>query len=467
MRLRLLLTGLSVAVGACDATSLTPASSDAAAAHVADADTPSAADDGPDATPTTGTAQVADAARLEDTSAHVDAAAQADAATEPDAAALADAGPRVDAGSSWKLGMNDVTILAPLPTSVSSPVLLRGTDVAEDGARLVPKDLFDRLGGFTCFSAADAGTCPDEGLLLNTDYENLHLVAVRFDLCDRTQPGICAAGEDAGLRLVWQPVRGQSVAFADAGIHAFFAIPHAQLPSALTTLRELAQLQGAPVTSPLLVSPALSDSKQPAYAEKLRAFVRAHALRSRLVRLAMNVQPVRYAQVRWLLRGLERQADGTFRELAIPGSAAVQQDVFARGAGFEGVPAVDLPAGFSTILRETGFQEAAPEAQVAGLQALVDTEHPLKVAPGTAPCITCHTSTPLYQLRINPFALPVQEVLRSAYVTPFDVSIDMGKPPSRGRSVRGLGYVLQTPVISRRVAHETAQVLTEIAQRFP
>ena len=35
------------------------------------------------------------------------------------------------------------------------------------------------------------------------------------------------------------------------------------------------------------------------------------------------------------------------------------------------------------------------------------------------------------------------------------------------RTLRALGYLHNQPMISRRVVHETAQVLDEIAQRFP
>jgi len=41
--------------------------------------------------------------------------------------------------------MNDVTILAPLPQSLTEPVLFRGSDLADDGSALLPSALFDRV----------------------------------------------------------------------------------------------------------------------------------------------------------------------------------------------------------------------------------------------------------------------------------------------------------------------------------
>jgi hypothetical protein len=444
LQLRLLTVGVFVVLGACDGRSAERSSGDSAAADIEDA-----AAGSPDSA-------ALDAAQL------VDAAPLADAAAT-DAAPVADAAARADAGPSWPLGMNDVTILTPLPASMTAPVLLRGSDVGQDGAPLVPKDLYDRLGGFACIGSAGSSACFGEPVLLETlDYEQLHLVAVRFDLCDRNLPGTCADGEDGRLRLVWQPMRSETF-FDDAGLHAFFSIPNAQLPSALATLRELAQLQGAPVTSALAVSPGLSNPGKPGYAEGLRAFVRAYAQRAQLVRLALNAQPVIFSQVRWRMRGLERRADGVFQEMVIPGSAAVQQDVILRGVGYETTPAVDQPAGLAGVLTESVFDAASFDAKTTLVDALLAVDHPLKVAPDTTPCVACHTSTVLLEARA-PGEDVQQQQLRGAYVTSHNVSITANRSL---RTTRALGYMIKTPVISRRVAHETAQVLTEIERRFP
>ena len=119
------------------------------------------------------------------------------------------------------LDMNDVTILAPLPPSSATPVLLRGTDLADDGTAFVPRALFDRL-------AADR----ELGTLTGPDaatYDRLHLVAVRFDLCDRHLPGVCPEAEDARMRLVFQPSVTDGLA-EDVGFHAFYAIRTTRSP---------------------------------------------------------------------------------------------------------------------------------------------------------------------------------------------------------------------------------------------
>ena len=131
--------------------------------------------------------------------------------------------------------MNDVTILAPLPLSRETPVLLQGTDLADDGTAMVPRALFDRLAR----SEDGLGSSP---ILNAATYERLHLVAVRFDLCDRHLPGPCPEAEDARMRLVFQPL-SQSVVTGDvtaddAGFHAFYAIRKDEIAGAIASLRD-------------------------------------------------------------------------------------------------------------------------------------------------------------------------------------------------------------------------------------
>ena len=139
-----------------------------------------------------------------------------------------------DAGMFHPLDMNDATILAPLPASTTTPVLVRGIDLADDGTSFVPRALFDRLVG-----DADIGGQP---ILPSGSYERLHLIAVRFDLCDRHLPGPCPEAEDARLRLVFQPIADGPGAH-DVGFHAFYAIRNDEIPGAVAALRDLA---GAP-----------------------------------------------------------------------------------------------------------------------------------------------------------------------------------------------------------------------------
>jgi mono/diheme cytochrome c family protein len=139
--------------------------------------------------------------------------------------------------------------------------------------------------------------------------------------------------------------------------------------------------------------------------------------------------------------------------------------VFLRGTGVQTSPIVDLPPGLAGILPTSMFEAATSDAQTKMLEALLAVDHPLKVAPDTAPCVACHTSTPVLDARA-PAGVDVWGI-RGAYVSSHNITVETRASPGGAGRVRAFGYIGRTPVISRRVAHETAQVLSEIEQRFP
>lgn len=348
------------------------------------------------------------------------------------------------------LGMNDVTILAPLPASVAEPVLLLGSDEADDGSPLVPQGLVDRLD--------DDASIP---ILTPEAYDRLHLVAVRFDLCDHDEPGPCPTSGDASLRLVFQPLN-DSFGAEDVGFHAFYSIQEAEIPAALQTLVELSELRTGPA-EPLAVSAALTEGNAE-YIETLRAFVRAYAGEQRLVRLTMNAQPSIFASITWLFRGLER--DGSeFEDMLIEGtSETTQQVMLVSESFFQVTPVSDTPEGLALALDFSGFNAASESERTAALEALVAIDNPLTSAPDRVACVGCHTSTVSLAARSTEMGLD-PEALAGRYVTSFDVSIDAGESATLDRTLRALGWLGTVPLISQRVANDTALVLDDLARR--
>jgi hypothetical protein len=313
----------------------------------------------------------------------------------------------------------------------------------------IPPALFDRLG--------------KNELRSYEAYPNLDLIAVRFDLCDRHQPGDCPETEDGRLRLVFQPLSTGPIA-QDVGLHAFYAIRNDELPSAVAALRELARL--APAQSGALrVSPALSAPGPEAYAARLRAFVKRYGGEARLVRLTVNMLPETSSQFRWTLRGVERAGDA-FVDIPIVGTTEVSQAVVLSGdPGYRMMPSIDEPSGLLGAITTTTFDAADLSTKRNYLAALAAVDNPRSHTAETVPCVACHVSTVLMSARagttIDPLALP------GRYTSTFDLSIAEGKSAQTSRTLRALGYLAQQPMISRRVVNETAQTLTEIEARFP
>jgi len=352
--------------------------------------------------------------------------------------------------------LNDVTILAPLPQPGAPPVLLSGTDLAEDGSPFVPRDLYD---GVTNVSGMPLPT-------LDTGYARLQLVAVRFDLCDRHLPGPCVASDDAVLRLVFQPISAQGIA-ADIGFHLFQVIPGDQVAATVGLLRELASLNvpDVAVTGVLGVSAALAGPNRDSYAAKLRELVRRHGGQGSLIRLTMNAQNLNASALVWVLRGLEKKGD-VFVDVAIAGTTDLFETVTMTGSpGFDVRPSADTPVGLAGVISQLKFDAADGPTKRGYLATLAAVDNPLTNSADTVPCVGCHVATVLMNARassasIDPLALP------GRYLSAFDPSVAGGNSATTPTTLRALGYLGTKPMISQRVVNETAQVLTEIGQRF-
>ncbi|MBX3222297.1 MAG: hypothetical protein KF795_17390 [Labilithrix sp.] len=372
----------------------------------------------------------------------------ADPAPTPDAPPPGDPGPYV------ALGLNDVTILAPVPKDAAG-ALLGASDSADDGAAIVPRDVFERV---ALPPVPESGTMP---VVPAETYDRLQVVAVRFDLCDRNLPGACAAADDGRVRLVFQPFSAGG--FDDIGFHAFYSVPAAEIADMVKDVRELAELQRAPRTSPLEVSPALSAGKAD-YRDKLRAMLRRRAGGTKLVRLTMNAQPLVFSQVRWVMRGVEKK-DGAFVDTVIPGVAGSTQEVITSGpTGFESKPVVEAPAGLSEVIDDTTFAAATDARKRELLDVLADADNPNETAPDTVSCIACHTSTSLMDVRAKSLGVDPKTIPR-VYTSSYDLSV--GGLLRERRVIRALGYFGDAPMISQRVVNDSAQVLDELDARFP
>lgn len=354
-------------------------------------------------------------------------------------------------GAAGPLGMNDVSMLVPLPPS-DAPTLFRASDPTVEGTPILPVAIYD-----------DAITIPGRPGELGDFYDQLHVVALRFDLCDRVALGPCPEGAEGSLRLVFQPVFGATG--VDLGFHAFYTIPPADVPGVVARLRTLAAMRGEPTTSPLGPSQVLATDA--AYRDEVRAMVNDLARPSRLMRVTAMGQVVIAAAFRWVFHGIERR-NGVFEEMVLPDTNdGLTQDVLLLDqASYRLTPEVDLPAGLQLALSRSDFGSAGASERTAALRALIDVENPLTHTADTVQCASCHVSTVALAHRamdagVDPRTLP------GAFTSPFDLSIARGASATDDTLIRGFGWVGNDAAISQRVVNETANVLAEIQARFP
>lgn len=82
----------------------------------------------------------------------------------------------------------------------------------------------------------------------------------------------------------------------------------------------------------------------------------------------------------------------------------------------------------------------------------------------TVQCVACHATTNVAPHRVASTGLAeVWANLDGRFTAPFDLA-PLG---DHARTLRAFGYAHTTPLISVRVATETANVLAEIATTFP
>ena len=274
----------------------------------------------------------------------------------------------IDAPPGRALGLNDVTVLVPLPATVDEPVLatIVGVDrpLIEHGTVewLVNPDIGAKNG-------------------LPIAYADFHVVGLRFDLCAREGPGPCAVGADGQLRVVLQPLypTATGVFAHDVGLHALYPIPAAELPAVIAELRALAALADVPRTARLGVSPALVAAV-PGYRERLRELTLRFARRDRITRLTVLGQEATSAAFAWILRGGDL-VDGRL----LAGGNAV----------FATEPVADAPRGFATAINGATFGAATRAEQEQALAALIELADPTRHDPSTVQCLGCHVATHL------------------------------------------------------------------------
>jgi hypothetical protein len=348
--------------------------------------------------------------------------------------------------------MNDLSILLPLPRDPRVPVLA----TAAGGALIAPA-WFDALVADRRDIAPKTG-----GPVALGDF---HVVALRFDLCDRFTVGPCPAAVPGRLRLVLQPLytaAGETLAH-DVALHAFYEIPAGELAAMVAELRTLAALQHAPPDAPLGVSPAASD---PAYLARLRALAMRYATADHLVRLTVIGQRAESAAFAWIFRGLDRAGAG-FAPLRIPEIDADEQTLQVAGGDtiYLTRPMVDAPAGFAIATNGAEFAAAAAGERTRALAALAEIQNPALHGTEDTQCVGCHVATYLTARRAQASGIDAATVA-GRFTSRHDLRV-RSVAERDPRVVRAFGWVAKFPAISQRVANDTAQALSEIDARFP
>jgi len=359
-------------------------------------------------------------------------------------AGAADAGPPLPA-----LGMNDVSVLLPIPTKANAGSYLGPTSEGAKGP-LLSKASYDQIPKF--------GMEPVEGL----DYAIMRVIGMRFDACFPAP-----AGCEPQIRLVMQPITPTGDAL-DSAIHLFYRLTEEEIAKVVERLRQLRAATPETKDAPLQVSPAIvAQGVDGAYATGLRDLVLEFAGEQNFSRMTffLRAPPI---QEEWFFGGFDRK-DGVLTKLDIVGVGKGNQRVDRPETpeGFEYVftPEGNKPEDTSALIVSATAKTAPPEKVKAALEGFVRIENPKKYGPDQLPCAGCHVSTVVTEfakasLGLDPDALP------DAYKSSRDLSLstEVGKTV---KSLRAFGYFEKKAMISKRVINESAEIADDLEKRFP
>lgn len=366
------------------------------------------------------------------------------------------------------LGMNDVSILFPLPRNQGERThflwLLPGE--GEEGPGFDPRFIpsLPRLNG---------------DVPSRLGYPSAMITALRYDPCARGEDGVCAAQLRLGAQVVITSESGVEL-LDDAAAHLFYALTDAESSEIVEELAALRALSPVPTDGPLGVHPALPRGMDGPFAAALRALVVEHCRLDNLVRITANA----FAMDNWTFTRLD-VIDGVLVRRDIPNVAAGGTSQSWLRQAF--VNDLEDPSGtilpspveedFSYLLSAASYLEgrpADPDAAGRAARAVLRTENPRLRGTEEVDCASCHLAT---QARLFAERRGVLFDGEERYVAPRGVDTTLVLSPklvgNLGATISfgwhtnhdAEGEIEHLSSISQRVINETAEVVDHLAGR--
>ena len=364
-----------------------------------------------------------------------------------------------DAGvSAEALGLNEVSIVLPLPQASTLGLMLAPTDVGPQG------ELFP------------GWAMPTPALVQSQDrasaIQSLRVVALRIDPCS---PFIGATDLSACQRIlhvIFQPVSldgsGQATT-SDAAIHAFYRLSEPQFVHYVASV--LALQHRAPTgAAPLQVQPSIAaEGLTGAYWQDLRRTVlevagAANLDRMTYMALRATTTSTQFGQG-WLFSGADFH-DGAQHRVVVATTSDSEQHFGNNVAG--STPIQEQSSFKGDVIPQTSFDVAllpiiedstqAAQASDASIQSAVDEaltlENPLKTTLDSASCVGCHVATPA-RVWAQQHRSPTVDSNPLRYTSRFDLTLK-GETSTSTNALRGLGYYGARLSISQRTVNDTA-----------
>lgn len=323
-----------------------------------------------------------------------------------------------DAAERSPIALADVSFLVPLEAPLTA------ASVGGHGV-LLPRARFDAFEMLTRVDEPDAL------------YGALHVVGVRLDPCFFEGGADVTPTCTSQIRLVLQPVFPAPAGgneTRDAAMHAFFAVPEAELR---TLAGEIADRRA---------SIDASGDDLGVTAIDVADLLLPHLGEARLTRVtAMSVHPTGQA---WIFSGQDLHG-GAATDITIPGVDEPEQHLTSKG-GRATLDATLLPEpaiepAIAPYLEQARRETLDATAIIDGLDAIERLLDPAEHNPGTADCASCHVAT-----------TGLRYATRAA---------DPGRVPAiydDTSNQRMFGYFFAAPSVSPRVVAESRAALAHL-----
>lgn len=363
-------------------------------------------------------------------------------------------------------GMNDATIVYPLPqTEAGMSQMLTPQDEGRGGV-LLPPAVWQRLPAL------------DQGENMARTYRRLRVVAVRFDPCFKIE-GACRAQ----VRLVWQPIDAagygstspQGLEARDAAVHSFHTLSAAAFRQLMAELDLLGRGPNAVRDDlPLQVHPVMrQQGLDGRFAQGLKRLLLKYCGEPNLTRV--TVMSTLVGADTWEFRGFNL-VDGKPVDIVIPRTGnATRQSYFVSllsERDYVNGKLSPAPVGednLNRMLRDSRTLVIQGADTLQGLgESVARIENPDIHSSESMDCVSCHASQVAGSLLFDkqPRLAQTPEVIRQAYRNS-PLLRDLPGNPSRPRVLRALGYFEKFPVLSRRVVNETAATVERLNDGLP
>lgn len=347
------------------------------------------------------------------------------------------------------LGLNDVSVLVPLPKTIDAPGYLGSAAAGARGA-LLPQQVFDAIPTFP--------VTPSQGLI----YDRMRVLAVRFDGCSGGV-GQC----EPEIRLVMQPVNNGKA--RDSALHLFYRLTQDEMAEVVGQLRALRALAPEVTTEgPLDVHPALAaQGVEGPYGVALRELLLAHAGEDNLVRVTFFLRAPPTNEV-WFFGGFDRDG-ATLTPIDVVSVGTDPQRVILTKTdttyAYDLTPLGTTPEDGSVLLGSAAADAADDAARAAAFGSFLRVQSPTTYVPDELPCAGCHLASYVTAEATRRYGLAPSS-FEDTYTSSRDLSM-RGGAAANPSSLRAFGWFGDEAMIAQRTINDSAAIADDLEARYP